>query len=197
MNQVRFEALKARFARPAVTPSELLLKGQAAKELSDAGVFAAASQETRERVRGTLEQLLLACEANGGWQADRAASVTGRVLDQLDKLELTLVKPPWPCPWDDDQLSVKDRMATLSLELLYVMGQCQGWDIHWQKHNRRPIDDERIAFLHLEADKICASDDVLAAASAWCDEHGVPGALDTVVGDSEPYGDDQDFDTAA
>jgi hypothetical protein len=189
VNQVRFEALKRRLGCPARRPSELLLKAQAARELSEAGIFDKAAPETVERVRTALEALLMTCEASGTWQADRAAGITGRVLDQLELVEIAREKPRYEGGfWNHPDIPDRDRLAILETELLAEMARSQGWLVQWQV--RRPIDDERIAFLSEQAEGLFAADDPVAAANAWLDENYRPEAL--LIGfadDSAPLGD--------
>jgi len=74
MNAVHEETLKRRLFNPASTPSQLLAKAQAARELANAAV-----PLPLERVKVELEALLETAQALASWQADRAANVAGRV----------------------------------------------------------------------------------------------------------------------
>lgn len=157
----------------------MLLKAQAAKELSDGGVFRATSHEMVSRIRQTLEDLLVLSERSGTWQADRASGITGRVLDQLDRDQAALRKPEYPfAHWNHPDLDDRLRLAWLECDLVGTMAHCVGWEVTtWERHGGTALEAERLDYLYREADMILGADDVFEAADAWLDQHWDPERL--------------------
>jgi hypothetical protein len=140
-------------------------------EVSEAGIFAAEGNEPMlEKVRATLEDLLVACERSGTWQADRASGLVGRVLDQLERDGLAKQTPEHPGGhWKLPELDDDARRRWLELDLMAEMAWCVGWAIDW-----RAPDDDRIGYLKREAEVTFNFLDPFAAAQRWLDEHWDP-----------------------
>ncbi len=149
MNQAHFELLKRRLASPSRKSSELLAKAQAARELSEARVFAQSTPEVRQRVRAVLERLLADCEEVGGWQCDRTASVVGRVLDAIEE---DVLDPPEP-----EERGWREGDPFFELDLGWEMTRALGWI--------GKLTPERQAFIDREGDLILASENPVERAN--------------------------------
>ena len=175
MNQAHFKLLKRRLAARGTSPSQLLTKAQAARELSDAGVFDESPPEAIDRVRDELEQLLRDAEAVGGWQSDRASSIAGRVLDQLDAEPEEEPTGDFLPQWRHPDLDDEARFAWLELNLLFDMSRALHWRIEQEEWRER---SKRVRWLAKQAESIFDSESPLDAADAWlADPPKVPARL--------------------
>lgn len=162
----------------------MLSKAQAAKELMEH--FKQAAPELRELLRNELEALVVTAETNGSWQAQRASSVAGNCLDQLEAIDIAQQKPPCPYgSWKDTDMTRAQRFSWLQLDILVTFGFAVRVDVR--------SGPGRNGWVEREACAVLSAPDPLAAADAWLDEHWDPDTLRSPADDTaEPEADEFD-----
>jgi hypothetical protein len=185
VNSTHLAVLVARLKHPSTKPSMLYAKAQGLREISDAGVLEELDPEARERLRVSIEKLLIQCESSGTWHGDRAAGLVGGVLDRMSAYEQRLEDEAnrglWPAgdPWFPLDFPGELRVA---------LGYPRTWDVPAEVTD---ADAELLA----EAERaINASPDPIATANAWLKEHRrvIPGG-ELAPDEIEPSPDDAGY----
>jgi hypothetical protein len=176
MNEARRASLLRTLRAPGRAPSQLFAKASAARTLAADGAFKELTPNELVPIRAAFEELLLDAEQSATWQGDRAASVIGGVLDQLDEDEAAKEKPPYEyASWMVPDLDDEDRLRWLRLDLLVTMCHATSVEVNWQKRAR--ADNRKLKPLEREAESILVAADPIQAAQDWLDQHWDPDAV--------------------